>query len=78
MNAVDLVKIELDRARSKHKGGIVNVHQAVGVILEEYREFEQEAFKQFVDPIKLYTELLHLATVSCRAIEDLGLLPKTL
>lgn len=64
---------ELVRARSKHPNGIYDIHKAVGVILEEYREFEQEAFKQNIDRQAIRKELLQLATMCIRAIEDLEL-----
>lgn len=69
---VRAVEIELDHARAKH-GPIHSVHEAIAVIREEYLEAEREAFKQNVRKLALRAELLHLATMCIRAIEDLGL-----
>lgn len=70
--ALRAVEIELGRARAKH-GPILSFHEAIGVIREEYLEAEREAFQQRVDKPALGDELLHLATMCIRAIEDLDL-----
>ncbi len=62
---------ELDRARSMH-GKLHSKHEALAVIREEYLEVEKEAFWP-TDDDHLRMELLQLAAMCIRAIEDLEL-----
>ena len=66
------IAVELAHAKGKF-GPIRSVHEAIGVIREEYLEAEREAFRQHVDKPGLADELVHLAAMCVRAIEDLAL-----
>ena len=47
--------------------------EAWGVIREEYLEVEQELARKQINEVKLYRELMHLAAMCVRTIDDLGL-----
>jgi hypothetical protein len=66
------VAAELARARAKHEP-IRVAHEALGVVREEYIEFEGEVFAQRLDRVALRKELLQLAAAAIRAVEDLEL-----
>ena len=70
----DMVKAGLTKARTKHPTGIRSPHEALGVIREEYAEFEQEVYAQDFDKAKALKELTHLAAMCQRAAEDLELI----
>lgn len=63
---------EMRRARSKHKP-LRSPHEAIAVIREEYLEAEREVYMRVVDRSALREELIQLAAVTLRAVEDLGL-----
>lgn len=67
---VDLVRRELVKATGKHRQ-ILTVHEGVGVVLEEYREFEAEVFRQQIDESALRKEALHVAAMGARFVLDL-------
>jgi hypothetical protein len=69
----NLIEAELKRARLYHKTGIRSTSEAVGVVREEYLEFEAEAFLKITNRTALKKELVQLAAMCVRAIEDLGL-----
>lgn len=65
---------ELSRARAAH-GPIVSPHEGYAVILEEIRELERDIFnrdKPWADAAK---ELLQVAAMCRRMVEDLRWLP---
>jgi hypothetical protein len=66
------VQAELARARAKYEP-IRVPHEALGVVREEYIEFEGEVFARQLDRAALRKELLQLAASAIRAVEDLGL-----
>lgn len=67
-----MVGEELARARTKF-GHIRCAHEAIAVIREEYLEAEREVFTKCLDRAGLRTELVQLAAMCVRSIEDLGL-----
>lgn len=73
--ALDGVIDELGRARMLHLP-IISIHEALGVIREEYCEFEACVFVPIPDPADLLVELLQLAAMCVRTIEDLGLVER--
>jgi len=70
---IRLMEEQLERARDKHKIAIRCPHEALGVIREEYVEFEREVFRQVPHRQALLRELLHVAAMCQRAAEDLAL-----
>jgi hypothetical protein len=73
----EAARIEAERAASIH-GPMHSPHEALGVIREEYKEFEEEVFdfnlaKGRDTRGKMRTELTQLAAMCLRAIHDLGL-----
>lgn len=66
------VAAELLRARSQH-APIVSAHEALAVIREEYLEVEREVFARTIDRAALRKELLQLAAMCVRTVEDLNL-----
>ncbi len=67
------VMVELHQAMSNH-GNMVNLHEAYGVIAEEFVEFQEEVFK---NPRKhprrnelARAELIQLAAMAIRALHD--------
>jgi hypothetical protein len=68
------VRQELRRAEGQHPP-LHSAHEAIAVILEEFEEFKQEVWKRTDarDPVKMRTELVQIAAMAIRAIEDLGL-----
>jgi len=65
---------ELERARSLFKP-IYSPHEALGIIREEYSEFEQEVFKFNLAKGRdtrpaMRKELIQLATMALRAVLD--------
>lgn len=69
--SLDIQK-ELIRARSKHCRGMNSAHEGYAVLLEEVREVEQEVFHG-KDRSKLRAELIQVAAMAQRMIEDLRL-----
>lgn len=63
---------ELERAQSQH-GPIASGHEGIAVIREEYLEAEAEVFKRERDPQALRKELIQLAAMCVRMVEDLRL-----
>lgn len=73
----EAVRVEAERAASIH-GPMNSPHEALGVIREEYKEFEEEVFdfnlaKGRDTRSKMRTELIQLAAMCLRAIHDLEL-----
>lgn len=68
------VKEELERARAHH-GSMASAHEAYAVILEELDEFKQHVWtKQSKrDLAAMRAELIQLAAMAVRAVEDLEL-----
>jgi len=71
------VELELSLARNGH-GALRCRHEAVGVILEEFEEFKQEAFLKKPDATKMCRELIQIAAMCQRAAEDLGYIDKAM
>lgn len=69
---VDVVE-ELVKARSKHPTGIRSGHEGYAVILEEMDEVKAEVWKRKYDPAALRKELVQVAAMAIRMIEDLKL-----
>lgn len=63
---------ELRRARKSH-GEFPSFHHALGVVREEYKEFEEKVFERDVDRGAVSVELVHLGAMAVRALVDLGL-----
>jgi hypothetical protein len=68
----EAIAVALAAARAEHDP-LHSVHEAIGVILEEWNEAQEEAFRKVIDRAALRKELQHLAAMCARAIEDLGL-----
>ena len=64
---------ELHDARAKHADIRVR-HEALGVIAEEYREFETLVFQKNPDSDSMLKELVQIAAMCQRTAEDLGYL----
>lgn len=73
----NLVWKGLGHAREEHDP-YTCAHHALGVLLEEFREFEAEVFLKadLRDPERMRKELVDIAVVCWRAAEDLGLMRK--
>jgi hypothetical protein len=71
-----LVSEELLSARAVHKARLNSAHEALGVIREEYLEFEAEVFKREIQrsPKAMLYELTQIAAMCQRTAEDLGLM----
>ncbi len=70
---IEDVMLELHQAMSGH-GNMVNLHEAYGIIAEEFFEFQEEVFK---NPRKhpnrnelARAELIQLAAMAIRALHD--------
>lgn len=72
-NVAKKVKVELDKAISKHKG-MNSAHEAYAVLLEEMDEFWDEVKQQKLDKAKALKELLQISAMAQRAIIDLNLM----
>lgn len=66
---------ELERARKAH-APLHSGHEALAVIREEYLEVEKEVFRRERDHDALRKELIQLAAMAVRALEDLDLCPE--
>lgn len=68
------IRNELERARGQH-APLNSAHEAYAVILEELDEFKAEVWKKRSerDPAKMRAELIQIAAMAIRAVEDLGL-----
>lgn len=73
MNAVELINQELNRACRIHPTPIRSACEAWGIIREEYLEMEQYISHSKEHKEELKTELIHLAAMCARTIEDLDL-----
>lgn len=71
MTFLDEVAEELRRARVKW-APMNSAHEAYAVILEEVDEFWEEVRKKQTayDPIAMRMELLHVAAMAARAVDD--------
>jgi NTP pyrophosphatase (non-canonical NTP hydrolase) len=67
----ELVKIEVEKARSKHKP-INSVHEGYSVLLEEVDEFWEEVRKKTKerDPEHMLEELTQIGAMAQRCAED--------
>jgi hypothetical protein len=68
------VRNELERARGKH-APLNSAHEAYAVILEELDEFKAGVWKKRAgrDPERMRAELIQIAAMAIRAVEDLEL-----
>lgn len=73
-DALAAVAVELARARSHH-APLNSAHEAYAVILEELDEFKAEVWKKTRerDKTAMRAELIQLAAMAIRAVEDLEL-----
>lgn len=69
----DYVRAAVAAARKKHPRDIATPHEAYGVLAEEVAEFFDEVRAQKPDPRRMRKELLHVAAMAVRAVEDLKL-----
>ena len=70
------VQVRLAEARAAHPQPMVDGHHALGIIREEFHELEIEVFKRRLNREQFNDELLDLAAMCLRAIEDVGLAPR--
>lgn len=68
------VRNELERARGAH-APLNSAHEAYAVILEELDEFKVEVWRKRAerDPARMRAELIQIAAMAIRAVEDLEL-----
>lgn len=66
----ELVKYTLHDARQQHPGSMASGHEGLAVILEEYKEFEEEVFTKQRDNFKVLAELASVAAMCQRFSED--------
>lgn len=73
-DVIAAVAAELARARDKH-APLNSAHEAYAVILEELDEFKAEVWKKTAarDRAMMRAELIQLAAMAVRAVEDLDL-----
>lgn len=64
---------ELNKARSKHATPIRCSHEGYAVILEELDEVKAEVWKRKYDSALLRKELIQVAAMAWRMMEDLNL-----
>lgn len=72
----DCVLAALAEARAKHPQPFVDAHHALGILLEEFHELQIEVFKRRPRAAALQEELLQIAAVCLRTIEDVTFKPK--
>ncbi|KAF0176469.1 MAG: hypothetical protein FD161_3008 [Limisphaerales bacterium] len=63
-------------ARARHPQPYVDMHHAMGVLDEEVHELRMETYKRSPRAAALQEELLQIAAVCLRAIEDVTFKPK--
>ncbi len=73
MSFLDMVRAEVERARSLH-GPMNSLHEAYAVILEEVDELWDQCRLRTSerDPKAILDELVHIAAMACRTALDLG------
>ena len=64
---------EIKSARAKHPKPFGSPHEAYGILAEEVAEFFDEVRRKRVRKSEMKKELLQVAAVAVRAVEDLGL-----
>jgi len=67
------VKIEVGRTMVLHPATLQTPHEAYAVMLEELEEFWAEVKKKRHSKSDMKNELIQLAAMACRTVEDLGL-----
>jgi len=72
----ELVKDELGRANEMHGGDIASLHEGLGIIREEYIEFEQEVFKKVRKIDDVLSELVQIAAMCQKVAEGLEIVQK--
>lgn len=70
--AIAAIVGELSRARKSH-GKFPSLHHALGVVREEYKEFEEKVFERDVDRGAVAVECVQLGAMAVRTLTDLGL-----
>lgn len=68
-----LVAEEVERSRKKH-GNLHSAHEGLGVLEEEFWEVKQEIFKNKYDKSALLGELVQVAAMCAKLVEDIKLL----
>src|SRR5690606_27311604 len=71
-NAAAKLLAEAKRATDLHPMPQFSLHEAYGVIAEEFREFELEVFKKRPRAEDIEKELVQLGAMCIRAIAELG------
>lgn len=71
----DCVILELETARKFHPTNIHNPHEGYAIIMEEMDEFWDEVKRKpgDVDKDAMYKELIQVAAMCMRTVEDCGL-----
>lgn len=67
------ISLEIIQARELHPTGFRNAHEAYGVLAEEVAEFFDEVRRKSIRKECMKRELIQIACVAARAIEDLDL-----
>jgi hypothetical protein len=67
------VKASLAEARAEHPQPYIDAHHMLGVMEEEIHELRLEVFKKKINVERLQAELLQVAAVAVRGIEDVTL-----
>lgn len=67
------VKAALDEARDAHPTPYVDAHHMLGVMEEEIHELKMEVYRKRIRPERVQSELLQIAAVAVRGIEDMTL-----
>jgi hypothetical protein len=70
---ISAILAELHRAQGEHAAA-PTFHHALGVIREEYLEFEDEVRRRDIDRRCVAVELVQLGAMAVRALHDLGLM----
>lgn len=64
-SGLETVAERYHKACERH-GAYKSIHEGIGVILEEYKELEEEVFKKQPDWERVYDEALDLAATAIR------------
>ena len=70
---LEKVSAEFERAAKLH-GPMHSAHEAFAVILEEVEEFKAEVFKKRPDRENMLTELVQIAAMCAKTVDNLNLM----